>query len=1034
MERDYLSSLLNLFRKRISKIFVCLLIFVYSSCDFDSPSNFVVPTWFIDIKLPLVSKTFPMGNLVDTTNFIYPTDDSAGFQLIFKGDIEPPVGTEETDLYVPFEGGYIEQDIPPDPIAGIDGSSIPIEPLTLPIDLRQLVVYNSEIYPDTTNLTNPITGEILADFTPFSLPISETKVMESATFNELFVDPVNTVLSAILDSINNLDPINLGLSSLIEGIEPSIITSIDTLLIAASSQFKSTITNNGYPTNIINYSSRFIGGTDALNDTIVSHDTTALGSILESGIFKQGIFDNTTNLEGEGLTENLKITSYFQLEPLPPDTFVTLYPTENDSMYIDFKLLFNISGFDNAKVSIDSVNLDLSEQMEAIKSQLSFGSNLPEVEGTTLEIKSALMESSGIPLSANKFTVSNLQSSFPWDMKFYLNIPNFVPPSGGEEVLIDRILKKTDDPYNKEISLRGHTLQSTNPDSAIGSLELDLQVIIPTQKATLPLDNSSLGGFGVTIRFGSLYFNELRAYIFKELTADTMDIAGYPSEMSGIGFPGLKFEFELINEINIPLIIDINMMGTKPSGEPVITKLQAEIATPDYFAQNHSISTDSVKTIIRWDKFGTTIYKYDSPNNWTVVDSAITPPNPGEFSIIDFFASMPLTAVAQTNVRLDGTGGISADAKKIGGSFKITMPFEVTMNAPPFIPPSGISKLEEFDHDTRNKIRHSLIHSEITTTVENSLPVGGDFAILLSDQPYFPKNITADALNAYRDTMIAKFNWDSTDVLYIVDNCDSLNPAKGDIYSFNVMSDSSQCVNGMKYLVKKTVGVSVDTVISYVDTLFRVLLPSPQEYYSDTSTVGRPGQVSIPGITSYTSVIDTSRIFLLTDYGSHYTVPRFSFNQTGDQSVFFSKFDEINIKSFITFRVASSGVLGKTENDIVLLYPNGGETLFAGTDYMIRWKTYGEVSNVNIHYAIGKNVTEDQWQEIEMNLSNIDSLSWTPSVIADSVRIRIQDTNSKLNDISGWYFSISGGQYSRNSSLINLLINDAKISNTEYLR
>ena len=87
MERDYLSSLLNLFRKRISKIFVCLLIFVYSSCDFDSPSNFVVPTWFIDIKLPLVSKTFPMGNLVDTTNFIYPTDDSAGFQLILKGDI-----------------------------------------------------------------------------------------------------------------------------------------------------------------------------------------------------------------------------------------------------------------------------------------------------------------------------------------------------------------------------------------------------------------------------------------------------------------------------------------------------------------------------------------------------------------------------------------------------------------------------------------------------------------------------------------------------------------------------------------------------------------------------------------------------------------------------------------------------------------------------------------------------------------------------------------------------------------------------------
>jgi hypothetical protein len=271
-------------------------------------------------------------------------------------------------------------------------------------------------------------------------------------------------------------------------------------------------------------------------------------------------------------------------------------------------------------------------------------------------------------------------------------------------------------------------------------------------------------------------------------------------------------------------------------------------------------------------------------------------------------------------------------------------------------------------------------------------------------------------------------------VLYIIDNCDSLSPAKGDIYSFNVMSDSSQCVNGMKYLVKKSVGTSVDTVISYVDTLFRFLLPSPQEYYSDSSTIGHPGQVSVPGISSYTSVIDTSRIFLLTDYGSHYTVPRFSFNQTGDQSVFFSKFDEIDIKSFIIFRVASTGVLGKTENDIVLLYPNGGETLLAGTGYTIRWKTYGEVSNINIHYAIGSNLNEDQWQEIGSNVTNIDSMAWTPSIIADSIRIRIQDTNSKLDDISGWYFSISSGQFFGNSAPINLLINDTKIDNTENSR
>ena len=101
MERDYLSSLLNLFRKRINKIFVGLLVIIIAACDFESPSDFVVPTWFIDIKLPLVSKRFPMGDLVDTTNSIYPTEDSAGFQILFEGPFGPD-STEDMELGVRF--------------------------------------------------------------------------------------------------------------------------------------------------------------------------------------------------------------------------------------------------------------------------------------------------------------------------------------------------------------------------------------------------------------------------------------------------------------------------------------------------------------------------------------------------------------------------------------------------------------------------------------------------------------------------------------------------------------------------------------------------------------------------------------------------------------------------------------------------------------------------------------------------------------------------------------------------------------------
>ena len=152
----------------------------------------------------------------------------------------------------------------------------------------------------------------------------------------------------------------------------------------------------------------------------------------------------------------------------------------------------------------------------------------------------------------------------------------------------------------------------------------------------------------------------------------------------------------------------------------------------------------------------------------------------------------------------------------------------------------------------------------------------------------------------------------------------------------------------MKYLVRHTVGDEVDRVISYIDTLFRIILPSPLEYYSDTSTVGHPGQVLVPGVTGYSSMLDANRIFLLTDYGDRYIVPRFSFNQTGDQTVFFSKYDAIDIKSSLTFRVASSGVFGATVNDIVILKPNGLDTLFVVEPDTIRWKTYGAVSYTHL--------------------------------------------------------------------------------------
>ena len=196
MERDYLSSLLNLFRKRINKIFVGLLVIIIAACDFDSPSDFVVPTWFIDIKLPLVSKRFPMGNLVDTTNYIYPTDDSSGFQILFGSDIEPPFEPDQIpSLDVLFAGGRISQSVSEE-FGGVPEADISIDQSIPPEELSDLfpisvLQYNSLVYLDTTIQYHPVTGDPIGqEFdgviwygTPFEFPLDGEKIMSAEFYN-----------------------------------------------------------------------------------------------------------------------------------------------------------------------------------------------------------------------------------------------------------------------------------------------------------------------------------------------------------------------------------------------------------------------------------------------------------------------------------------------------------------------------------------------------------------------------------------------------------------------------------------------------------------------------------------------------------------------------------------------------------------------------------------------------------------------------------------------------------------------------------
>jgi hypothetical protein len=159
-------------------------------------------------------------------------------------------------------------------------------------------------------------------------------------------------------------------------------------------------------------------------------------------------------------------------------------------------------------------------------------------------------------------------------------------------------------------------------------------------------------------------------------------------------------------------------------------------------------------------------------------------------------------------------------------------------------------------------------------------------------------------------------------------------------------------------------------------------------------------------------------------------MPRFHLPGTDSIGVFISVEDYLEISSFITFRLSSSGAFGAVNPELIITYPNGGQTLYTDQTYEILWSVGGESEEkVDLYYSTtGDSATyksancvlTDNWTEIESGLSNLGSYSWDLSTSGlsetDSLRLKIVSSNGKACDINGHYLKI------RSSSRSNRLL------------
>ena len=124
-----------------------MLLLTAPACDFDVPEKFEMPTWFLDIKIPLVQKRYEMGDLSNPDYNIFPTPDSMGFQIVYEAEF-PFTSLDPENLKIDFPGGYIETVIPATEMPGVDASSFPL-PVIPPIEFEiPLVIYDQPLYLD----------------------------------------------------------------------------------------------------------------------------------------------------------------------------------------------------------------------------------------------------------------------------------------------------------------------------------------------------------------------------------------------------------------------------------------------------------------------------------------------------------------------------------------------------------------------------------------------------------------------------------------------------------------------------------------------------------------------------------------------------------------------------------------------------------------------------------------------------------------------------------------------------------------------
>ena len=286
----------NTLQKIFSLLFLGFFTTINISCDLKSPTKFEMPTWFFDLTFPLVQQKYSLEGMVDNENGpIYSTPDSVGMQLMFEGTLpDTSINSDILEVTLNKNISFSQPET--------SGPTIPS------FSVDQSYNYSIDIVP-TKKLKNS-SGQF------FDIPPSSNQTVTKEVWNQI-ASAFDTTIQVTI----NLPTI----SSL-----PSFVKSVSGMQIQSDagskvSDFKSTFTNKGLPTNIINPKASLI--------TDISSPVKTLANHTQSTISKDANFGpTTTSLSGDSLGNAIRIDTGFGIATTSNNTCL-LYtsPSPRDS-------------------------------------------------------------------------------------------------------------------------------------------------------------------------------------------------------------------------------------------------------------------------------------------------------------------------------------------------------------------------------------------------------------------------------------------------------------------------------------------------------------------------------------------------------------------------------------------------------------------------------------------------------------------------------------------------------------------------------